>query len=480
MRRNLGRSAFAAALLSAVSTAALATTITGTAPTYGCPSTEGTGTTCINGGGSSLAINAYVGTSTTLNQNGEFTQEVTSLNGTAGVSYVSAGSGAGQAAMFLNDPSQYGTGAAMNAYTVHFGASDAFVVAGSNSVPALGAGHPMATGGQFIQVPMFGTPITIPVKNKLVTANGGAKLSDADLCGIFSGLLTNWNQTSAKGLTPGKIQVYWRADNGGSGTTFLLTQHLASVCTDFTNTASSATFNGFKAVGAQSKFAKFFVGYTTPATSTALWAIPPQPGANFNAVKGSGGVADGVNNDTTGSAIGYVSPDYTAMAATPATQGSGKLPYTKLFVASLLNNGTYYAPSIANVTAALLAGGGTPPSGKPGIGGATDPAVQTNWVPAIAAPSNGYPIVGYTNLIFAQCYASATVASTIAAVLQNQINGKYTVEMNSKGFVPVTSVAGQTLSNAYGKAIVNNFVTNASGNNLNFNNPTACKGVTGR
>jgi len=484
MTRTLGRSAFAAALLSAVSTAAFATTITGTAPNYGCPSTAGAGTTCLNGGGSTLAAPSYVGTNATPNLAGEFTQYATSTGGTVGVYYENAGSGAGQTAFYADDPSQFGNGDLAGAFHVHFGASDAFVVPGSGLGSIIGAGHPMVSGGQFIQVPMFGTPITIAVKNKLVTANGGAKLNDNDLCGIFSGLLTNWNQTSAKGLTAGKIQVYWRNDNGGSGTTFLLLQHLAKVCTDFTNTASSATFNGFTATGATTKFAKLFVGNNSAAisadtTHTLLWTIPTQPGANFNGAKGSGKVADGIVNDATGSAIGWLSPDFTAIAAVPNPAG-GALPYSKLFVAALLNNGTYYSPSVVNTTAALLAGGGTPPAGKPGIGGATDPAVQTNWVPQIAAPGKGYPIVGYTNINFAQCYKSATVAKTIEAVLQNQINGKYNVEMNARGFVPVTSIAGQALSNAFGKAIINNFVTNTTGNKLNINNPTVCATVTPR
>jgi len=473
MTRTIGRATVVAALLSVATTAAMAQP-TGSAPNYGCPLGETKSTSCVNGGGSSLAAFVYAAPATTtpVFAGGEMTQYAASTGGTTGISYVTAGSGAGQKAFALNDPSQYATGIAVDAYTVHFGASDAFVDANSSLFPyvasSTGAVTLLPTGGRFIQIPMFATPIAITVNNAKMTANGKITLKDDDLCGIFSGKLTNWNQTSAHTqLTAGTIHVYWRADNGGSGTTYLLTQHLAKVCTT-ANTATGITF------AATTKFATLFPGYIAPATSTSLWGMPPTGYSNFIAANHNGGVADGVNNDATNSAIGFNSPDYTAIAATPATTTAPK-PYTSLFVAKLLNaaNNIAYLPSLANVTLAITNPGAaidpTPPTGT-----ALAAGVQTSWVPQIPQPASGYPIVGYTNLMFAQCYKSVTVANSLKGFLTKHINGVYKTLLNNNGFVPMLG----TSKTGFGLAISNVFLNNTKGYNLNIGNTTACGALT--
>ncbi len=474
MTRTIGRATFVAALLSAVSTAAFAQ-IVGSAPTYGCYAGQGAGTSCVNGGGSSLAYNVYTNnTAVGLSNQGIFTQYAASTGGSVGYYYEKAGSGAGQTAFLKNDPSQFGNGDSATAFTVHFGASDAFVDSSSVLYPFVGAGHPMtAGGGQFIQVPVFATPITIPMKNAKVTFNGNVNLTDKDLCGIFSGLITNWSATSvASKLTAGTIKVYWRNDNLGSGTSYLLTQHLAGVCNS-TNTASATTFTGFSAT---TKFAKLFVGWTGPASgdATTLYTIPNSSFPNAVGAKGSGGIADGVNNDTTNSAIGYLSPDYTAIAATPATAPAGKNPYTSLFVAGLKNavDGKNYTPTVANTNTAIknttnaLNSSTTPPAT------AAAGAIQTNWVPKIVQPAAGYPIVGYTNWMLAQCYKSSVVGQAIIATLGGVINGTYSTMLQNNGFQPLTSTAG-----TFGKAVKDNITNNTNSWNININNTTACASV---
>jgi len=486
MIRTLSRATLVAALISAASTAAMAQP-TGTAPKYGCPTGQTSSTTCLNGGGSSLAANVYAGVNATASLSGEMTQYTTSTGGTVGMSYVSAGSGAGQKAMLLNDPSQYSTGLAAGAYTVHFGASDAFVDSSSALFPFVGAGHPMASGGQFIQIPMFATPIAISINNAKVLSNwtGGVvgstpkvTLTDDDLCGIFSGLITNWNQTSAAAtLKAGTINVYWRNDNGGSGTTYLLTQHLAAVCTA-ANTASSATFKGFAAT---TKFATRFVGFTGPAAgdTTTLWTIPASSFANNKGATGNKGVANGVNNDATASAIGLNSPDYTSIAVTPAASGVTK-PFSKLYVAGVKNatDGVSYLPTLAAVTTAITTGASTAINPTPPASYAAA-AIQTNWVPQIANPTAGYPIVGYTNLMFAQCYKGATSGPAMTAYLKNHFNGLYNGMLKSNGFVPLVT----STTNGFGTAIIKQFLSpngfvNASGAGLNINNAKACGTLT--
>lgn len=484
MTRTIGRMVVRAAttslLLTVAATAAMAQT--GTAPNYNCPTGQAEATTCVNGGGSSLAAYVYAAPATTTPAftGGELTVYAASTGGTTGFSYEKASSGGGQQAFEANDPGDF-NGTTESGYAVHFAASDAYINSASVLFPYVGAGHPMISGGQFIQIPMFATPITIPVENAKMLKNGGVTLTDSDLCGIFSGLITNWNKTSvASKLTAGTIHVYWRNDYYGSGTTFLLTQHLASVCTT-ANTLSGFTFT------ATTKFATLFNGVhsvtvTTPATSSDPWIIPVAADgsfANLVGAKGSGGVADGVNNDSTDSATGYVSPDYTSIAKTPATTTAPK-PYTDLFVASLLNaaNDTAYMPSLSNLTLAMNNPGTAVNAAPPAltVANLANVATQTNWVPEIAMPAKGYPIMGYTNWLVAQCYANKTDASSIVGFLTKHYSGSYATLLNNNGFVPL--IGG--IASGYGDAINKAFLTNSSKLNLNIENATACKGITGR
>jgi len=470
MTRTFGRAAFVAALLASVSTGAMAQTVFDNSCTG---STTPTSVSCINGGGSTLALHVYGDNKSTvapITPGGIFYQYTQTVGATLGYRYIGAGSGAGQTALLTDNPSVLSS--SETGYHVELGASDAFVDSASVLYPYVGAGHPMTTGGQFIQFPTIATPITIPVKNPKTTFNGEAAFNDTDLCGIFSGLITNWKATShGFNLTPGPITVYWRNDNGGSGTTYLLTQHLAKVCTT-ANTASTATFKGFSA---NTKFAKLFVGYTGPLTSsdtTTLWGIPTSSFANNKGAKGSGGVAAGVLNDTTslstgtvkGSAIGYLSPDYTAIATSTANP--------KLYVAALVNStdGQLYTPTVANTSKAI--------QNIPGYAAPTTKAaaqIQTNWVPAIANPSAGYPVVGYTNVMLASCYKSAAVGGGLKTMLGQLLTGTYTTYVQNNGFVPA-------LSNltGLGAALKATFLTNSNGWNLDINNATTCKGVAAR
>jgi ABC-type phosphate transport system substrate-binding protein len=363
--------------------------------------------------------------------------------------------------------------------------------------PAVGPGKSLNTldyngtggsGGPFIQVPMFGTVTTIPIANARVTADGsGAKavkgsvtLTDSDLCGIFSGKLTNWGATSAKAkLAAGTIHVYWRADNTGAAATFLLTQHLAAVCTT-SDTEAGFTFK------ATTKLATLFAGVdgastNNPPAGSELWVINPGTGGyagNFVGVKGSNGIADGVLTDSADSAIGYVSPDYTSIAKTPAPSDIST-PYTKLLVADVknANDNLSYAPDIGSLLLAMQNPGNatnpTPPAS------ASAAAFQTNWVPAIANPAHGYPIMGYSNLLVAQCYANPVVAKVVKNMIVTDLSPSSKTLLNNNGFQP--TIGGTT--SGWGQAILSAFVNNTgvlAGANLNIGNTTACAGVKGR
>ncbi|WP_264165964.1 substrate-binding domain-containing protein [Burkholderia sp. AU30280] len=150
--------------------------------------------------------------------------------------YYSVDSAAGQNAFLSNQPSYFGAGITG---TVAFANSDAALTTAQLNVYRIGRG---ATDGPLIQIPYVVTPITIPIVNgPTVTSTTTPKttpsqahsiaLNDDDLCGIFSGKLTRWNQvvnpeTGSTYPINVPITVVYRVD--GSGTTELLTRHLAT------------------------------------------------------------------------------------------------------------------------------------------------------------------------------------------------------------------------------------------------------------
>ncbi|MBN4900045.1 substrate-binding domain-containing protein, partial [Staphylococcus sp. EG-SA-21] len=112
------------------------------------------------------------------------------------------------------------------------------------------------TNGPLIQIPYVVAPITIPIVNgPIVTSTTtpqttpnqahSVALNDDDLCGIFSGKLSNWNQvtnpeTGSPYTLNAPITVVY-LPRGDEGTNKMLSRHLASVCTQ-SNTAVGVTF----------------------------------------------------------------------------------------------------------------------------------------------------------------------------------------------------------------------------------------------
>lgn len=274
----------------------------------------------VQGGGSSLVA-------PTIGAIGNSATEI-GLFGTAegSFTYFSVGSGAGQNAFLNNQPTFFGAGVTG---TVHFANSDAALSTAQLTSYKAGLG---ATNGPLIQIPYVVTPITVPVVNGPAvtstttpqTTPGQAHsiaLNDDDLCGIFSGKLTNWNQvtnpeTTAVYTTNAPIKVIYRSD--GSGTTELLTRHLAAVCTT-ANTATGVTFVD------SLTFTASFPGGVVPS--------------NFTAASGSGGVRNALSAST-GAAVAYLSPDYTNTFLAPSSTVVTPAGALQLPVASLVNRRT--------------------------------------------------------------------------------------------------------------------------------------------
>jgi phosphate transport system substrate-binding protein len=435
-------------LMGAASAAALACLSTATAFAAQSP---------ITGGGSTLAQYDYIA---------EFSVFNAASTGATFSTYWESGSGAGQSGLLTDDLScdinkvsganggncDGGSAQGASGNTVDYGASDATLSSTQISGWATFTyGQPAA--GNLIQLPSMGVGVSIPVVNSKVTSNGALILSDADLCGVFSGKLTDFSQLTLTkaSVTPasGTINVVVRSD--GSGTTFLLTNHLSAVCTTGSGGNSNITFT------ATTTFANLFTGSVLPS--------------NFTGSKGSSGVAATLEADT--SALGYLSPDFTTLVTYPGSPSNA--PYTGLLVASVLNGKTAELPTTKLITAALArAKQGqnlTPPSTPAEI------ANPSAYVPLIQVASSGYPIIGYTTYDFAQCYADKTVGAGIIAFLNDHyLNASYVSIQNNNGFVAM-SASG---ANKFLTVIRKNILGNSSKNNDDIDDKTACAGLAGR
>ena len=344
--------------------------------------------------------------------------------------YAVTGSGAGKTALLTNAPTAFN-----NAYqtprsdtTVHFAGSDS--VLSSTEINTYNTNR-RPTEGNLVQIPSVGTPVGIPFKKDGLSA---VTLNDDQLCGIFSGQITDWSAIDSS--VSGTIKVVYRSDS--SGTSEIFTRHLNAVCTSGGN--SNVAFV------VSTKFSDSFPG-----------GFP----SNFVGGNLSAGVRDGV---ATGNAIGYLSPDYINTTLAP----SSGVATQNLAAASLTNatDGLDYQPTSSNTTQALLS--------LPAVG--SDLSKPESWALTVATPAAGYPISGLTYLDQVQCYKDATVQSKILGFLDRHTTYSGTNDnrplIRNNGFAPLPT----TLVSA----IRDNLINNVNGKNVNIGNTTACAGKAGR
>jgi hypothetical protein len=386
-------------------------------------------------------------------------------------SYWGAGSGTGQKAFILNDLScdingatgnngGLCTGATGGADNVQYGASDSPLTSTQVSSWAT-TSTGQSAAGNLIQVPTMGTSTGIVINDTNITANGQLILSDNDLCGIFSGKITNFNQiTDVKGNgipAPGVFQLVYRSDSAAS--TFLLTNHLAAVC-NTSNTAAGVTFK------ATTTFASLF---GSPITNQ----IPGAVGEKL-----SSGVADymaGLVSGQVPQAIGYLSPDWTSIdSGTSGLVLSNGQP-SPLLVAAITAKKKAFTPTVKNIQTGLshakIGQNLTPP---------TTAAAGANplaWVPVVQTVTDGYPIVGYSSWDVAQCYANPTVTAGVIAFLTAHLTNKnYLTIQQNEGLVGLTNTGAAKFLAAVEQALL----SNKKGWNTNIGNATACAGLAGR
>lgn len=376
----------------------------------------------VQGGGASVPANLYKGSADSILPNS--------------FSYAITGSGKGKKAFLGDDPSLFG-----NIGTVHFAASDSVLTAAelSDYTNAYNVPTTNQKYGALIQIPTALVPVVIPFNKP------GAKLdlSINDICGVFAGKITDWSQLSSGWSSgqSGPVTVVYRPESSGS--TEILTRFLSAACkpVDLFGTSLKPQSNwsgsapGFSI---QTSFAGLFSNNTAP--SNFLPAV----------ATGDTSLLDTVNSGN--GRIGYTGPNVMAN------------PDDATKVARVIG----FSPKDVSIPATI--GAVSPPTS------AQDIADPLKWVPNIAYPSTGYPIVGFTNLIIGQCYKRPIVASAIRSFLFNhygsagdssQDQGPNDATLRAHWFYP--------LDRTWREAIRTRFALASSSTGLN--NPGACNGI---
>ncbi len=339
------------------------------------------------------------------------------------------------------------------ANTVHYAVAESVLTPTQTSYWAT-ASTGQVQAGNLIQLPMLGTGLAIVVNMPGETANGQVVLSDTDLCGIFSGKITDFSQIqdSPAPLRASPITVLYRSDS--AGTTFLLTNHLSAVCT-------TANAN---------------IRFTATSSWTTLF--PSGFPANFIGISGLSTLANtlaGLTPTAYPSAVSFISPDWTSLdSATSTAKLSNNMP-SPLFVAALRNGPRTYLPTSANITTGLT----HPKQGQTlsPPANAAAAANPSNWVPVIQTTAVGYPIVGYSTFDLPQCYANPAIASGMIAFLTDHYrnSGFLKVEQNNGLAAPANTAGARFV-----QSVVANILVNHNHWNVNIENAMACNGHAGR
>ena len=321
---------------------------------------------------------------------------------------------------------------------------------------ATSSGTDLAHPGNFgapIQVPALITAIAVPFHptvgwvEKGAKASGGSSqfsLSTANLCGIFTGAITDWSDARFKvdngnvQLGNGAINIYYRGDSSGS--TFLFSNALINPvrqhCRRSRLPGMTATGN-VSGVGNNS----FFINVK------AAGLLP----ANWTAASGSGAVIKDAINLNAG-AISYVSPDFVLPIDTSGPKAANLQAFGSAPAKSLAPTGK----NATNIVAKIKAPVNKSPNVKTGLGGSCPMGTAVgqspdgncahnplNWGVTNPAPaSNAYPLGGFTFIDTYTCYAAdytaiGATSGTKLGLLPWYFGGNGTVvktELTNNGF----------------------------------------------
>lgn len=368
---------------------------------------------------------------------------------------------------FSFTPAGWVSGAALATSTVTVGATTQVVTYNSSS------------WGAPVQLPAFEVPVAIPVNlensaslfhlnsqiksgGNIVTG-GAIQLSGPQLCAIFSGLVTDWNSTaniptlSSTGTVVSQPFYYTNAGNSaaaqayvtspnsvpinvvyrsdGSGTSFILTNYLKTVC-PLLDPSDSVKYKSIFSTGTKALPSTSFADVITnivAARGNGPWnaAVPTTTtvGSYWVPATGSGGVQSSVGVTSTQSGrIGYVSADfvkpyaiassapYAAAVQNENQRIGGTIPAatatTLTFIAPTPTNAdnawsdaALKAPNASSTWADWNVYGIKFPSTEPTHGGV---AVAGLPVLPLTSKVNAYPLSGTTFLAAYSCYGNDT------------------------------------------------------------------------
>ncbi len=502
--------------------AAVAVMVAGAAQAQSNTTNTSGATTQLNAGGASLPAPTY---RSLFNCFGLPTDGTTTLpTGCAArvrtdvsINYGSVGSGGGQRAFYTDSRYQLTNSAAAGsqpAGTMAIAASDAALTAAQiavyNATATTAAGasplasgqtivapgvtpsgatqfaNPLASYGPMIQLPAMGSAVAIgynPVYKQIRNARngnvvnysfnvqnrgvgGGLRLDAATYCAIFSGEITNWNDSriTALNVNPATgVAVSLRAANDPvaeadwslpikvvvrdetSGTTALFTRHLRAACAQFqTATVLLNTTKSNLSAGFSQGFPGIDTGITvagsTAGNCAATGAVNTIFGGTWMRGRGSEGVAKCIGGNgtrlvsdatrkftetVTNGAIGYLSTDYVMPFVTAANPTYAQYGVNTAFLQNAAGN--WIAPTPSSTQLAL--GALLPPVTS------TDKADPSKWVAnpsgAVAGTAGlipasitgGYPIVGTTNFMVYTCYANDAARKALVNAASNSTEG---------------------------------------------------------
>ncbi|MGJ4942111.1 substrate-binding domain-containing protein [Bradyrhizobium sp. HKCCYLS1011] len=399
--------------------------------------------------------------------------------------------------------------------------------------------------GNPVQLPAFEVPVAIPVNvsntstasftinsqiqsGGTIVAGGAVQLSSAQLCAIFSGLVTDWNSTatiptlSSTGTVVNQAFDYTNVGNGvataqayasaslpisvafrsdGSGTSFIITNYLKAVCPliDPTDTFKYKTIFGASNLPSTS-FSNLITNIQN-ARGNGPWTPATTVAGAWVGASGSGGVqaAVGVTTAQAGR-IGYVSGDFVkpfAIASNAPYAGSVQNENQRIAgvttPSSTATALTFIPPTPANVdnawadSALVAPGAGSTwanwnvyginfPSTEPAHGGV---AVAGLPVLPLTSKVNAYPLSGTTFLAAYSCYGNDTNGTN----LLNFLNWYYQTNGTDSNVADIlANNSFHQLNSGWLSAVQNVYLVAGSGSTIALasgGSVDGCTGVTG-
>jgi predicted extracellular nuclease/ABC-type phosphate transport system substrate-binding protein len=244
------------------------------------------------------------------------------------------------------------------------------------------ASNKLASRGNPIQVPvLFGA--IIPALNANINGGVSPNLTTTELCKVFDGQITNYNQIASTASLNLPIQVVVRSDS--SSTTSVFTEYLANACS-----GSGVVTPGF-------------VGYYITAATDLFPTSAGNPSTSFIRRTGDDGVSDYVA--TTSGGVGYVESAF----AQPYSVNAPLTANTPAPIQAALQNpvsGSFLTATLSAVRNALANVGLSANTTYPCV-------LSVTGVPVVPTIGNAYPIVTQSYSLTYSKYATSADVNAV-------------------------------------------------------------------